>query len=671
MRRQIFFLVLTAVLAGCGETDYTRWVDPKIGSGGHGHVFVGASVPFGLVQVGPTSIPKTWDWCSGYHDSDSTVIGFSHTHLSGTGIGDLFDVTVMPVVGPVTYARGREDEPESGLWSYADRTAEQVEPGYYSVPLLRYGVRAEMTATERVGLHRYTFPASDEAALVLDLENGGCWDKVTDDGVEVLGDRTLRGWRHSSGWARDQEVYFYLECSKPFTADTLKHYTRLNFSTREGEQVLLKVSLSNKSMEGAQAAMQAELPGWNFDGVRREARSKWNAELSRVELETSDEEARTIFYTALYHSFIAPSLLSDVDEKEEYTTYSLWDTYRAAMPMLYFLQPERRAGMVNTMLDIFDRQGKLPVWHLWGNETDCMVGCPGVIATADAVVKGLPGVDAQRAYEACKASMMLDERGLDLRRKYGYIPFDLVRRESIASDMEYAIADAAVSHAAATLGKAEDADYFAQRSHSWRNYFDPSTGFVRGRDSKGGWRTPFDPFSSVHRADDYCEGNAWQYTWLVPQDLQGLQEAFGGREQMLAHLDSLFVAPSILGPFAPPDMSGMIGQYVHGNEHSSGAVQYRSRRAFGQRGCGTDERLVHPLVPGLLSGGTGQYPLLVRVPPVREGGNQGGRWQDLYGGGPRKRPGYALYPAGMAQRPALCEGLCRVCRYRGGRDAAL
>ena len=566
--KRFLLIALSAVLAGLLPASCTKsaqsgpvsFVDTRIGSGGHGHVFVGADVPFGMVQLGPTSLPQSWDWCSGYHASDSTVIGFSHTHLSGTGIGDLFDITVMPVVGEVKYSR-------DGMWSYADRRMEVTEPGYYSVPLVRYGVTAEMTATERVGMHRYTFPASEEAAIVFDLENGGCWDSPTGTHIESVDGCAVQGWRFSRGWADKQKQFFYAVFSKPVSVEQVGMYARCSFKTKAGERILLKVALSPSGVEGARKAMEAELPGWDFDAVRKEARRKWNAELSKVRIDTDDEDARTIFYTALYHTMIAPSLFSDTDAKPSYTTYSLWDTYRAAMPLCYILHPERRADMVNTMLDIFDAQGKLPVWHLMGCETNCMVGNPGVISVADAIVKDIPGIDKDRAYAACRASVMLDERGQSIRKKYGYIPCDLYG-EACANDMEYAIADAAVSHAAEALGRDDDADFFSGRSHSWRNFFDSGTGFVRGRTASGGWRTPFDPFHAPHRSNDYCEGNAWQYTWLVPHDLKGLMDLFGGRRAMLKKLDALFEAPETLGPGASPDISGLIGQYVHGNEPS-------------------------------------------------------------------------------------------------------
>ena len=582
------FLIAALGLASCAQPaaddNLTRYVDPKIGTGGHGHVFVGANVPFGLVQLGPTSIPQEWDWTSGYHESDSTVIGFSHTHLSGTGIGDLFDVTVMPVVGEVTCARGTEEDPASGLWSYADRTKEVVRPGYYSVPLVRYGITAEMTATSRVGFHRYTFPAADDAAVIFDLENGGCWDKATETHIEPSGDSRLVGWRYSSGWAKDQRVWFVAEFSRPFTSfeQVGEHYARVNFATAEGEQLMLKVALSPVSIEGAEANLAAELPGWDFDAAAAAADAAWNAQLAKVKVTTQDEVARRIFYTGLYHTMVAPSEFCDVNGDYRgadgavhrnpghttYTTFSLWDTYRAAMPLMTILHPDRMPDIVNTMLAIADEQGRLPVWHLWGNETDCMVGNPGIPVVADAIVKGIGGFDRERAFEAIRRTAMNPDRGNGLRMKYGYIPCDLFN-EAVAYDMEYALADGAAARAAKALGREEDARYFTERSHSYRNYFDPSTGFMRGRDSRRGWRTPFNPFASTHRADDYCEGNAWQYTWLAPHDVAGLESCFGSRARMLGKLDSLFTVSSVIeGAETSPDISGLIGQYAHGNEPS-------------------------------------------------------------------------------------------------------
>lgn len=591
--RLIDLFAMTAVsavlAAGCSAPaqpeDFTSYVNTGIGTGGHGHVFVGANVPFGFVQLGPTSIPESWDWCSGYHESDSTVIGFSHTHLSGTGIGDLFDVTVMPVTGEVTYARGEESDQNSGMWSYADRSEEVSVPGYYKVPLTRYGIVAEMTATARVGLHRYTFPASEQSALVFDLENGGCWDETVRSDMKAVGNNMIEGYRYSTGWSKDQRVYFVAEFSKPFDSFTLggkdNMYGRASFSTSDGEQVMLKVALSPVSIEGARKNLQAELPGWDFQAVADAADKAWNDELSKVKIGTADEAAREVFYTALYHTMIAPSQFCDVDGSYygadqqvhpsdgfvNYTTFSLWDAYRAAFPLMTIIHPEKMPDMINTMLHIYKEQGKLPVWHLMGCETDCMVGNPGIMPVADAILKGYEGFDYELAFEAMKNSAVRPDRGQDLRMKYGYIPCDLFN-EAVAYDMEYAIADGAVAAVAQKLGKTQDYEYFLERSHSYRNFFDQETGFMRGLDSKGKFRTPFNPFASIHRADDYCEGNAWQYTWLAPHDFNGLVGCFGSKEAFLTKLDALFTASQELAGEASPDISGLIGQYAHGNEPS-------------------------------------------------------------------------------------------------------
>ena len=597
-------LLAALAVAACSapvSEDYASFVNPKIGTGGHGHVFVGANVPYGLVQLGPTSIPQSWDWCSGYHDSDSTVIGFSHTHLSGTGIGDLFDITVMPVIGKVTPERGTEDQPERGAWSYADRSREVCEPGYYSVPLLRYGITAEMTATSRVGFHRYTFPAAEDASLVFDLENGGCWDDVKDAGFEVVKNAdgqisAIGGYRFSSGWARNQKIFFWAEFSRPsvqfsvaenpandserkaFRKPIYGHYDL--GTTAEGDVVLVKVALSPVSMAGAKANMAAELPGWDFEATKAAARAAWNKELGKIAVETDDPDRRTVFYTALYHTMVAPSLFNDVDGQyrgsddevrqgdfQNYTTFSLWDTYRAAQPLMTLIHPEKMNDIVATMYHIYQEQGDLPVWHLMGNETDCMVGNPGLVVFADAVVKGFrAGLTDEQILQAMVETATTPDRGQDLRMQYGFIPADLYR-ESVANDMEYAIADGALANAAETLGYQEIADEYRARSHSYRNFWDPDLQFMRGRKSDGSFTEPFNPIYSRHETSDYTEGTAWQYIWLVPQDVVGLQELFGSREAMVAKLDGLFEAPSFVeGENASPDISGLIGQYAHGNE---------------------------------------------------------------------------------------------------------
>lgn len=586
MRKTHSLLGIIFLLTSCQPSNksLTTLVDPHIGTGGHGHVFVGANVPFGMVQVGPTSIPQEWDWCSGYHASDSTVIGFSHTHLSGTGIGDLFDITVMPVVGEVNYARGTEADAESGLWSYADRSRETVRPGYYAVPLQRYNILAEMTATTHTALHRYTFPESQASALVIDLENGGCWDRTTEAHIQAEKDGTITGWRHSRGWANKQKVFFAAECSKPIDSLTYHGrdnlYARLHFTTQKGERVLLKVALSAVSIEGAKQALESEITDWDFEATAQKAIKDWNKELQLIQIEGGTAEHQRTFYTALHHTMTAPALFSDINgayrgadgevyqsETPTYTIFSLWDTYRAKMPLLSLIAPERMSHIVNSMLQICDQQGKLPVWHLWGCETNCMVGYPAVPVVADAIVKQIKGVDYERAFQAIETTTAGNKFGLDLRRQYGYIPCDLFK-ESVAYELEYALADGAAYHAAKALGKQDAALRYEATSRSYRHLFDSISGFMRGKDSRGNFRAPFDPLHASHRNDDYCEGNAWQYTWLVPHDVEGLAACFGGKERMLAKLDSLFVQPSALGEEASPDISGMIGQYAHGNEPS-------------------------------------------------------------------------------------------------------
>ncbi|WP_302462118.1 GH92 family glycosyl hydrolase [Phocaeicola plebeius] len=603
----LFVPVLSLCLASCGSSqkgqemeDLTQFVDPRIGTGGHGHVFYGANVPYGFIQLGPTSIPQSWDWVSGYHVSDSTVIGFPHTHLSGTGIGDLHDINVMPVVGEVTYSRGDASSYETGLWSYSDRSKEVVTPGYYRTHLSRYNVDVELTATKRVGFHKYTFLGNESPAIVFDMVNGGCWDKTTEAVIRVVNDSTVSGYRYSKGWADDQRVFFRAEFSRKFdnvefiVNDSVKEgnmakgaqlFARVNFAAGNQEPVYMKVALSPTSEEGAQLNMQTELSSWDFEKTIADAKAAWNKELNKVKVYTTDEASKKIFYTSLYHTLFAPSEFCDVNgdyygaDKQmhkgegfvNYTTFSLWDTYRAAQPLMTILHPEKMSDIINTMLHIHQQQGKLPVWHLMGCETNCMVGNPGVPVVADAILKDIKGFDPELAFKALKESSMLPERGMEHRIEYRFIPADKMT-EAIAYDMEYAIADWTVAQAAQKLGKQEDYEYFLKRSKSYKNYFDASTGFMRGKMLDGSWRTPFSPYASSHREDDYCEGNAWQYTWLVPHDVEGLVECFGSKEAFVNKLDSLFLANGDMGEASSPDISGLIGQYAHGNEPSHHTV---------------------------------------------------------------------------------------------------
>jgi predicted alpha-1,2-mannosidase len=592
----IIFLLFISCGHRTKNPDFTQYVNPYIGTGGHGHVFMGANVPFGLVQLGPSNIPQSWDWCSGYHISDSTIIGFSHLHLSGTGIGDLGDVNLMPAIGEVTLNRGTVGDYSTGFYSLFDHATEQAKAGYYAVNLSRYDVGVELTATKRVGFHKYTFPATSAARVIMDLENGQAWDRPVESYIVQENDTVVSGYRYSTGWANDQRIFFTAVFSKPMkqfvvsdstetkTGHTLtaqRVYGQALFDMQENEVLYVKVALSPVSIHNAKLNMQTELPDWNFKQTVAKANNAWNDELGKIAITTGDNHVKRTFYTALYHTMIAPSEFCDVNgdyrgadgqihtnaEFKNYTTFSLWDTYRAAHPLMTIIHPEKISDIVNTMLAIYQQQGKLPVWHLMGCETDCMVGNPAIPVVADALLKGYNGFDKELAFEAMKQSAMLDERGLNWLKQYGYIPYDK-EPEGLSKCMEYAIADWCVAQVAKALYKPNDCYYFLQRSKAYRHYFDKTTGFMRGRSSQGAFKKPFNPFESIHRDNDYTEGNAWQYTWLVPHNVEGLIGLFGGVENFTQKLDSLFTVQGELGAAASPDITGLIGQYAHGNEPS-------------------------------------------------------------------------------------------------------
>ncbi|MDR2954804.1 MAG: GH92 family glycosyl hydrolase [Prevotella sp.] len=605
--RNTLFLISAAIsillVCSCSNSgnqgkleNLTQYVDPYIGTGDHGHVFMGANVPFGLVQLGPSNIPQGWDWTSGYHISDSTIIGFSHMHLSGTGIGDLGDISFMPAIGNPTLARGDASDKESGMYSLFRRETETAKAGYYAVHLDRYNVDVELTATKRVGFHKYTFPASGDSKVIIDLENGQAWDRPVEGYLIQENDTVISGYRYSQGWSNDQRVFFTAVFSKPMKGfivsekndvkegNTIKAervYGQALFDTKDKDELYIKVALSPTSIENAKLNMQTELAGWDFNQTIKNADNAWNEELNKILIATNDNAVKRTFYTALYHTMIAPSEFCDVnndyygaDQKmhkngafKNYTTFSLWDTYRAAHPLMSIIHPEKMSDIVNTMLTIYQQQGKLPVWHLMGCETNCMVGNPGVIVVADAILKGYDGFDKDLAYEAMKNSMMMDERGLVFLREYGYIPYDK-EHEGMSKAMEYAIADWSLAQVAKQMGKTEDYEYFDKRSKVYQYYFDKEIGFVRGLSSEGKFRDEFNPFRSIHREGDYVEGNAWQYTWLVPHDIQGLMNSFGSKDKFVEKLDSLFIVQGDLGEGSSPDISGLIGQYAHGNEPS-------------------------------------------------------------------------------------------------------
>ena len=577
-----------ALLTSCGQKDYTAFVDPYIGSGGHGHVFVGASVPFGMVQLGPQQINTDWDWCSGYHYSDTLVIGFSHTHLTGTGCGDLGDILVMPydpakAKVETGWSDSRRDSSKH-VYASLDHGLEQVKPGFYSVELPDYGVKVRLTATDRTGLHEYTF-TGDESAILFDLCTGIGDDKVLDRGLEIIDETHVRGFRRSRGWAYNHCVYFAAEFSEPVTGSEDIHIggdeyaTSLKFDTSKEKKVLVKVGISAVSAENAAANLAAESEGWNFDRTYADAKKRWNDELGRIDIVPMDEKQQRVFYTAMYHLMIAPSLFSDVNgdyrgadgetyncDEKQYTMLSLWDTYRAAYPLFTLINPEMSSSLVSTFMNIHNQQGTLPIWHLQGCETNCMPGNPGVIILADLCLKGYVK-DIPAAIEAMKKTSMRDDRCVSVLKEWGYIPFDATTEtDTIGKCMETAIADGALSKAAKAFGDMEAAEYFGKRSQSWKMYYDPSVGVMRGRASDGSWREPFDPFYAYYNGD-FTEGNAWQYTWLVPHDIEGLIETIGGPEAVVEKLDTFFQL-EIDDNKRALDVTGLIGQYAHGNEPS-------------------------------------------------------------------------------------------------------
>ena len=548
----------------------TQYVNQYVGTGGHGHTFMGANVPFGLVQLGPTEPTRGWDWCSGYYYDDDELIGFGHMHLSGTGIGCLGDVAFLPV---------KDFKQTSTRFTH---DAEKVHPGYYSLQLTDPNVLVELTATERCGFHRYTFKDGAKAQLALDLSQCIGWDKLNDCLLTQESATRLTGFRRSNGWAADRRIYFSIDFSQPVTVHRLDSMERVVVSVADNTKPLLvKVALSPVNIDKAKLNMQAEIAGWDFDATVKAANDAWNRELARIQIQTNDQTKKRVFYTAMYHLMTSCSKFNDVDREyrgadgkvhkadfTNYTTLSLWDTYRAAHPLMTVAFPEMQRDFAQTFLNIYKQQGRLPVWHLMGSETDCMVGNPGAIVLADLTMKGFVE-DKELALEALKATQMKDIRSLGLLKEHGYIPWNLEpENETVAKALEYCAADDGVAKVAKLLGKTDDYNYFFNRSRSYKKYYDPETRFMRAVGTDGKFRLPFNPFFAEHRTNDYTEGNAWQYTFLVPHDVKGLIQLFGSDKAFMSKLDSLFFVEGWAGDNASPDMSGMTGQYAHGNEPS-------------------------------------------------------------------------------------------------------
>ncbi len=582
-----FFLITAAALRA---QEITSLVNPFIGTGGHGHTYPGASLPFGMVQLSPDTRLEGWDGCSGYHYSDSVMYGFSHTHLSGTGIPDYADVLLMPARGKVYFANGWRGDYAHSYASRFSHEKEVAEPGYYRVFLQKHGITAELTATERAGMHRYSFSRSDSAYVILDLLHR---DRVTDAYLRVVSDREVEGYRFSTGWARDQRVFFVARFSRPFrsvellrnsaVSDTLREArgdtikAALHFELTAGEPLLVKVGISAVDVAGARKNLDAEIPGWEFDRVREQAAQAWNRALSKIRVQGGRRDNRIIFYTALYHSQLVPNLFSDVDgryrgmdgkihhaeNRRQYTVFSLWDTFRAEHPLFTIIEQHRTREFIQTFLAQYEQGGVLPIWELAGNYTGTMIGYHAIAVIADAYIKGIRGFDAKKALEAMKHSAELDQRGLRFYKRKGFIGSDDAG-ESVSRTLEYAYDDWCIAQMAQALGDSEGVRRYLQRAQNYKNLFDPSTGFFRAR-RNGGWFSPFDPFEVNF---NYTEANAWQYLFFVPQDISGLIHLMGGPTAFESKLDSLFSAPARITGRQQPDISGMIGQYAHGNEPS-------------------------------------------------------------------------------------------------------
>lgn len=607
--------LLFAAATGCNNPvkplDYTSMVDPFIGTGGHGHTFPGAVVPNGMIQPGPDTRIYQWDACSGYHYSDSTINGFSHTHLSGTGCGDMGDVLLMPTVGEQQYQYLGAESQRMAYASEFSHENESATPGYYSVFLERYGVRAELTSSARAAIHRYTFPKSDQSGFILDVDYSLQNQQNDILSVEVISDTEIRGSKKTKSWAFDHYVHFYAKFSKPFeykiVEDTIvlpdakilpRKKVLISFSTEQDEQVFVKVGVSGVDTKGAQQNVDTEIAQWDFDGVKNNAHELWNKYLSKIDVQTTDEKQLKTFYTAMYHTAIAPSLYTDADgrylgmdlqihqgdaDKPVYTTFSLWDTFRALHPLLTIIDPELNNEFIRSLIKKHEEGGVLPMWDLASNYTGTMIGYHAVSVIVDAYMKGSRDFDVQKAYQACLRVAEYDTTGIIApgamiaqlmppakyyKNTIGYVPCDK-DNEAVAKALEYAYNDWCIAQFAQQMGDTANAAKYSVFAEGYKHYFDPSTRFMRGKDLNGKWRTPFSARSSNHRSDDYCEGTAWQWTWFVPHDIDALVGLMGGREPFIAKLDSLFTADSGLeGDLVSADISGLIGQYAHGNEPS-------------------------------------------------------------------------------------------------------
>ncbi|MCF7567840.1 GH92 family glycosyl hydrolase [Sabulilitoribacter arenilitoris] len=601
-------------------TKLTDFVNPFIGTDGPGNTYPGSTVPFGMVQLSPDIGIPGWDRIAGYYYQDSIISGFSHMHLTGTGAGDLYDILVMP-----TNSRFNKRIKENSFkpFSSFSHDKEAASPGYYTVDLLDYGIKAEVTATQRTGIHKYTFPKDSLSQIHIDLGYTLNWDAPTDTHIKVVNNTTIEGYRKSVGWAKDQRVYFQMQFSKPFDSyqlyqsDTLINRPKsslqsigdkkklinstesseylnldyrdsakakntkiiLNYNTDEDEEIVLKTGLSTANIDGAKLSLKKEASHFNFETYKTQADSIWEEQLQKIHIETKDKTKKHIFYTMLYQSMLAPTLLSDynnnykgandtvmkADGYNRYDTFSLWDTYRAAHPLYTIMHPERVSDMMQSLLAHYKETGLLPVWSMQGNETNMMIGYHAIPVIVDAYFKGID-FDAQLAFEACKASAMDDNRQIDVYKKLGFIPVDEAHENwSVSKTLEYAFGDWCVAQFAKALNKTDDYEYFLKRSKNWKNMYDEKSSFMRPKLEDGTFVKDFIPkdYSAY-----FCESNAWQYFWSVQHDVNGLIKTVGGNERFEQKLDSMFTLYPLPTDKLPIFSTGMIGQYAHGNEPS-------------------------------------------------------------------------------------------------------
>ena len=606
----LLFPLATGLLFGCNKSEPTKttlsnYVNPMIGTSGHGHTFPGATVPFGMVQLSPDTYNEGWDWCSGYHYSDNSIMGFSHTHLSGTGRGELLDVLMMPTTGAVQFEPGTRENPDSGYRSRFSHQNEIAKAGYYSVMLDDYQIKAELTATKRAGFHRYTFGKDESANLIIDMAHSFKTDSILDGTIRIVNDTLIIGSHRSKGWGEGDEkyytehsVFFAARLSQPIKSasffvdgkviENIKEIqgkfvkTNIVFDLSKSKQLLIKVGISGVDVDGALKNVDTEIPDWNFDKVVKTADNDWNQILKTFQLNDPNQANKETFYTALYHSCVAPFTASDADDRymgfdrkihqakgfTMSTGLSLWDTFRAANPLYTIISPSKVTDIINSMLAQYDQYGLLPIWPLCNSETNCMIGYHSIPVIVDAYLKGIGGFDAEKAFEAMKKSAMQDDFDVQYLKKYNYIPRDMAPTMSVARTLEYAYDDYCIAMMAQKMGKTEDYNYFSKRGKAFENLLDTSIGFMRGKDSKGQFRADFDPYNAVNANSDFIEGNSWQYTWFVPQDIPALINGMGGKVGFVSKLDTLFSVSSKLDKDTPMDVSGLIGQYAQGNEPS-------------------------------------------------------------------------------------------------------